>query len=235
MTHTTTFRHRQQGVALIVTLFMLVIVTFMGLVAMRAGLLQVAMATNSQVSVLLFQNADAGTGSVENKINSDMTYANGPTGPITLIKDNPGKAVIGCFTKAGLVLATSVASGSARKCDLATAGDYVSGREVAAVQVAVMAPVDASGKAQVVMNYGTDDSILPGGGGALVAVYSTSVMPNYGSATKSDIQGCLGQPMEAPVPQTTPATLSMTDCLVSKNASYETVVQEFVYGYGGYK
>lgn len=227
MTQTMNFRHRQQGVALIVTLFMLVIVTFMGLVAMRAGLLQVAMATNSQVSVVLFQNADAGTGSVEAKINSDMTYANGPTGPITLIKDNPGKAVVGCFTKAGLALATSVAT--ARACDLAQAGDYVSGREVTAVQVAVMSPVDASGKAQVVMNYGTDDSILPGGGGALVAVYSTSVMPNYGSATKTEIKDCLAKPLEGA------AGTTSTDCLISKNASYETVVQEFVYGYGGYK
>lgn len=222
-----TFRHRERGVALIVTLFILVIVTFMGLIAMRAGLLQVAMATNSQVSVVLFQNADAGTGSVEAVINSDMTFANGPTGPITLIKDNPGMAVVGCFNKAGLQLATDV--GAPRSCDLNDVSEFVSGREVTAVQVAVMSPVDASGKAQVVLNYGTDDSILPGGGGALVAVYSTAVMPNYGSATKTEITDCLAKPQEGA------AGTTATECLTSKNASFETVVQEFVYGYGGYK
>lgn len=217
----------QRGVALIVTLFILVIITFMGLVAMRSGLMQVAMATNSQVGVVLFQNADAGTGSVENLINSDMTYANGPTGPITLIKDNPGVPVVGCFTKGGLTLATSVTDPVL--CDLDSADDFVSGREVAAVQVAVMTPVDASGKAQVVLNYGTDDSILPGGGGALVAVYSTSVMPNFGSATKAQIEDCLELP-----PEGAPGSTA-SDCLADANASYETVVQEFVYGYGGYK
>lgn len=227
MTNTISLRHRQRGVALIVTLFILVIITFMGLVAMRSGLMQVAMATNSQVGVVLFQNADAGTGSVEARINSDMSYANGPTGPITLIKDNPGVPVVGCFTKAGLKLATSV--DDPVKCDLDLADDFVSGREVAAVQVAVMSPVDASGKAQVVLNYGTDDSILPGGGGALVAVYSTSVMPNFGSASKGDIETCLELP-----PEGTPGDTA-SDCLAEKNASYETVVQEFVYGYGGYK
>lgn len=227
MRKTMTFRHRERGVALIVTLVILVIVTFMGLIAMRAGLLQVAMATNSQVSVVLFQNADAGTGSVENVINSDMTFANGPTGPITLIKDNPGEAVVGCFTQGGLELATSV--DAPRSCDLTQGAEFVSGREVTAVQVAVMSPVDASGKAQVVLNYGTDDSILPGGGGALVAVYSTAVMPNYGSATKTEITACLAKPQEGATGTTA------TECLTSKNASFETVVQEFVYGYGGYK
>lgn len=220
---------QQRGVALIVTLFILVIVTFIGLIAMRSGMQQVAMSTNSQVAVLLFQNADAGTTSVENVINADMTFANGPTGPITLIKDNPGKAVVGCFTKTGLDLSDSVTT--PRKCDLDTAGEYVSGRGVVVVQVGVQTPVDSSGKAQTVMNYGTDDSILPGGGGALVAVYATSVMPNYGSASKSEIEACLGEPQEA----VSSSTDSVTSCLVKKNASFQTVVQEFVYGYGGYK
>lgn len=219
---------RQQGVALIVTLFILVIVTFIGLIAMRSGMQQVAMSTNSQVAVVLFENADAGTTNVENTINANMTFANGPTGPITLIKDNPGQAVVGCFNKSGLQLATSVAT--PRRCDLDQAGEFVSGRGVVVVQVAVQAPVDSSGKAQSTRNTGSDDSVLPGGGGALVAVYSTAVMPNYGSATKSEIEGCLAQPQEA-----TGTTPTVTSCLVGANASFQTVVQEFVYGYGGYR
>ncbi|MDF2446182.1 MAG: pilus assembly protein PilX [Moraxellaceae bacterium] len=230
MTHEMSFSRSQRGVALIVTLFILLVVTFMGLVAMRTGLMQVAMATNSQVSVVLFQNADAGTGTVENVINSSsMAYANGPTGPITLIKDNPGAEVVGCLTKDGLVLATSVAAADKKKCDLDNNAQYVSGRNVVAVQVAVRTPVDASGKSQSVINYGTDESVLPGGGGALVAVYSTSVMPAFGSATTSVIEGCLNLPHEGTAGNT------VTDCLTTNNASFQTVVQEFVYGYGGYK
>lgn len=222
------FPRAERGVALIVTLFILLVVTFMGLVAMRTGLMQVAMATNSQVNVVLFQNADAGTGTVENVINSSsMSYANGPTGPITLIRDNPGAEVVGCLTKDGLVLATSVTT--KQKCDLDNGTQYISGRNVVAVQVAVRTPVDASGKSQSVINLGTDESVLPGGGGALVAVYSTAVMPAFGSATNATIENCLNLPQEGA------AGSNVTDCLTTNNASFQTVVQEFVYGYGGYK
>jgi uncharacterized protein (TIGR01732 family) len=220
------FPHAERGIALIVTLFILLVITFMGLIAMRTGLLQVAMSTNSQVNVLLFQNADAGTGRVEATINGSATYANGPGGPITLIKDNPKSEVVGCLTKTGLKLATSTVA--PRTCDLDLTDERVSGREVVAVQVALRSPLDASGKAQAVVNYGTDDQVLPGGGGTLVAVYSTSVMPAYGSATSSTIETCLAKPQDY-------AVETVTDCLTNANASFQTVVQEFVYGYGGYK
>lgn len=228
MRHEMTFRHAQRGVALIVTLIILVIVTFMGLIAMRTGLLQVAMATNSQVSVLLFQNADAGTGSVESMINADVKAANAPGGPITLIKDNPGKEVVGCLTKAGLKLAKEIDPTKKRLCDLdATAGaDFVSGRGAVVVQTSLVSPLDASGNAQTVPSYGTDDSDIVGGS-ALVAVYATSVMPNYGSATNAEVEDCMKNLQEG--------ATTVTSCLLDKKASFQTVVQEFVYGYPGYK
>lgn len=226
MRHSPSFPHAQRGVALIVTLFILVVVTLMGLVAMRAGLLQVAMSTNSQVRVLLFQSADAGTANVETSISSDMTYANGPTGPITLIKDNPGNEVVGCLTKTGLDLAVDVAA--PRNCDISSMStEAVSGRDAVVVQVAVRAPVDASGQARTAVLDGTDDDVLPGDR-TLVAVYSTAVMPGFGSASTSEVQTCLGKPQDG-------VAETVTDCLTTKNAAFETVVQEFVYGWGGYK
>lgn len=222
-----TYPHRQRGVVLIVTLVILVIITFVGLIAMRTGMLQVAMSTNSQVSAVLFQNADAGTGSVEAKVNADPNYANGATGPVTLAKDNPGVDVVGCLKKGstGLSLSTSVTSPT--RCDPNQTTDFVSGRGVVVVQVALRAPADASGNAQVVKSYGTDDSVLPGGGSVLLAAYSTSVMPNYGSATTAEIKTCLENPQEG--------TTTVTSCLSDRKASFQTMVQEFVYGYGGYQ
>lgn len=226
-----TFPHRQRGVVLVVTLVILVIITFVGLIAMRTGMLQVAMSTNSQVSAVLFQNADAGTIVVENKVNADPNYANGATGPVTLARDNPGVDIVGCLKKGttGLVMSTAVASPA--RCDPTQGADFVSGRGVVVVQVALRAPADATGNAQVVKNYGTDDSVLPGGGSVLLAAYSTSVMPNYGSATAGEIKTCLEGAQEATA--TVPSTV--TSCLSGKNASFQTVVQEFVYGYGGYQ
>lgn len=226
-----TFPHRQRGVVLIVTLVILVIITFVGLIAMRTGMLQVAMSTNSQVSAVLFQNADAGTIVVENKVNANPTYANSAIGPVTLAKENPGQEVVGCLRKGstGLTMATDIAVPV--RCDPGLVADYVSGRGVVLVQVALTSPLDASGNAQVVQSYGTDDSVLPGGASALLAAYSTSVMPNYGSATATEIKACLELPQEGTVIDPD----NVTSCLKAENASFQTVVQEFVYGYSGYK
>lgn len=226
-----TYPHRQRGVVLIVTLVILVIITFVGLIAMRTGMLQVAMSTNSQVSAVLFQNADAGTGSVETSLNMNPTFANSAIGPITLAKENPGKEVVGCLKKgsAGLQMATAIAAPV--RCDPTQVNDFVSGREVVLVQVALASPLDGTGKSQVVQSYGTDDSVLPGGPGALLAAYATSVMPNYGSATAAKITDCLALPQEL----SSTVTSTVTSCLKAENASFQTVVQEFVYGYSGYK
>jgi Tfp pilus assembly protein PilX len=51
----------QQGAALIAVLIVLLIVTVLGITAMRMGLSSLALANNSQMSQLLFQTADMGT------------------------------------------------------------------------------------------------------------------------------------------------------------------------------
>lgn len=230
--HYFSYRH-QQGVALLVTLVLLVIVTFMGLVAMRSGLLNVAMSTNSQVDTLLFQSADAGVTSVENKINASLAAANGPTGPITLAKDNPGVEVISCLKKAGIALTTVITSPA--RCDPTAAADFISGREVVVVQTSLVAPKDKSGKAQVMPVYGSDDAVLPGGGSAMLVTYATSVMPSFGGATTDAVQECLTKPQQDALDADGKPVETVTSCLADERASFETVVQEFAYGYPGYK
>lgn len=216
------FPQSQRGVALIVTLVILLVVTFMGLVAMRGGMLQVAMSTNSQVNALLFQNADAGTNAVFNAISPDPTT--NPTNPINQVRDNPGKELVGCLKSSTLTFGASVTSPVT--CN--PSQDFVSGRGAVAVQVSLMVPMNASGGAQTVINYGTDAGVLPGGNNLLVSAYATSVLPAFGSATPATITTCLGKPQEDSVNPT------VTDCLAAQNASFETVVQEFSYGYPGY-
>lgn len=218
--------NKQQGVALIVTLVILVVVTFIGLVAMRSGLTHLAMATNSQVNVILFQSADAGVVSLENKINSNVTAANGPTGVITLAKDNPGTEVLGCLIKTGIDLPTTMVTTS--KCKLDQDTNYSSGRDAVFVQTALVSPVNQAGTAQAAPVYGSDDSVLPGGGGSTLVGYATSVLPAFGNTTASIVTGCLGKPQES-------AGETVTDCLTTAGASFQTVVQEYVYGYSGYK
>lgn len=218
------FRHAQRGVALIVTLIMLVVITLMGVVAMRTGMLQVTMATNSQVSSLLFQNSDAGINAVYNQIMAtDPTVT--ATNPVNLAKASPGQELVNCLTTTGLSSTATVTSPV--RC---TASSTISGRGAVLVQTAVKVPTDSSGNPQMVVSYGTDNSVLPGGSGVLIAAYSTSVMPNYGSATASQITNCLTMPQDAPT-----GTTTVTDCLTDAGASFQTSVQEFASGYVGYK
>lgn len=226
-------RHRQKGVALLVTLVILVIVTFMGLVAMRSGLLSVTMSTNSQVDSLLFEGADAGVTAVANKVNSNLKEANGPTGLVTLTRDNPGKEVTTCLAASGIVVTTSLAS--PKRCDVDQVSNYVSGRAVTVVQTSLVAPKNKSGGAQSMQIVGSDSAALPQGGDVMLVSYSTSVMPAFGATSAATVETCLAKNQQDAVDGSGNAIETVTGCLLRERASFQTVVQEFAYGYPGYK
>lgn len=219
-------RRSQQGVALIVTLMILVIITMVGLVAMRSGLLQVAMATNSQVDALLFQAADAGVGAVETNINANPLTANSSTGVLGIAKDNPGVEIPLCLNTGGLQTGTTSAGS---KC---AQTDYMSGRGAVRVQMAIRALTNSSGGLSQMAQAGTEAGLLPGDGLVQYQLFSTSVMPAFGSATDTQVNSCLTTKKQYE-PSTT--TQNVTDCLAAANASFQTVVQEFAFGYAGYK
>ncbi len=223
---------RQRGVALLVTLVILVIITFMGLVAMRSGMLQVAIATNSQVNSLLFQNAESGVDSVRNLVEADVEAAAMPSGVVGLATNNPTEEVVGCRTKNALDLATSTTT--PRPC-LDTGDDYFSARTAVQVQVAVSAVLDGSGQPMVMVTDGMELCDTKECEGprplaaerAVVAVYSTAVMPAFGS-TDATVQHCLNTYKQSRGPYT------VTDCLTDNRAAFRTVVQEYAFGRSGY-
>ena len=57
---------KQQGSALIIVLVILVLVTLIGTLAIRSGILGLKLATNSQVSALLLENSDSALFNIEN-------------------------------------------------------------------------------------------------------------------------------------------------------------------------
>lgn len=57
---------KQQGATLITVLVILVIVTLLGTIAVKSGILSLKIATNSQVNSLLLENSDAALFNVEN-------------------------------------------------------------------------------------------------------------------------------------------------------------------------
>lgn len=57
---------QQQGATLIIVLIVLVIVTILGTIAVKSGILGLKIATNSQVNALLLENSDAALFNIEN-------------------------------------------------------------------------------------------------------------------------------------------------------------------------
>lgn len=64
-------KQRQQGVALLVSLIILLVLSLIGLSAMRGGLLQTLMASNAQQAEMAFSAADSGVGAVVSWANNE--------------------------------------------------------------------------------------------------------------------------------------------------------------------
>jgi Tfp pilus assembly protein PilX len=223
-----TFRRysRQQGMALLVTMVILVVVTTMGLIAMRSGMLHLAIGTNAQVSMLNFQEADSGIVSVEKAVGTGSTAQNAilPNGVLGMA---PGFERIACM-KQGALSAPTTPTGMVR-CNVSTMNtDASSGRGSMAVQVSMINPTNAVGEGQSGEVYGSDIDATPTAGTLLIRTYSTSVIPNFGGATTTTVQSCLNKTQEA----TSGGTI--TSCLSDSGAAFTTLVQEFAYGNSGY-
>lgn len=57
---------QQRGATLIIVLIILIMITVLGTMAIKSGILGLKIATNSQVNVLLFENSDAALFNIEN-------------------------------------------------------------------------------------------------------------------------------------------------------------------------
>lgn len=210
---------RQRGATIIVVMMILVVITVLGIAAIRMGLTSLSIATNSQVNALLFQSADNGLISFEQRVLANPTAAALPGGAIGPALNSPGIDIPFCVTKANRMRAGNCAAG--------TAADFTSARDAVVNQVAVFVPAAADGSPMKSIPLGTD----PDRAGIFayrVTVHSTSVLPVFGSASDPAINNCLTRPSDD---TDAPAVETVTDCLAAAGAVYTTVMQEYEYGY----
>lgn len=213
---------KQQGATLIAVLIVLVIISILGVTAMRMSLSTLAVAVNSQVGNLLFTASDTGLVAMERTVVNSTQNATGYNGILFTWdigkKGEPAAETQYCFTPQSAATTTVWTKGS---CDLDQTGtnsNYTSKRELVATQVS-SAITDFD---QVTM--GSDTNGLPS---YSVKIYSTSVMPAFGSASKADIETCLSKPNDDP----DGTVLTVTKCLTQKAAVFETQSSEYVYTY----
>lgn len=212
-------RSRQKGATLIVTLIILTVITIIGISAIRGSSLNLSIATNSQVRVLLFEAADAGLVTVEQVVASDPAAAQKATGIMGAALSAPGVEKVRCMSRGSATLLRD------STCDLDQATDFTSGRQVNVVQTAVLSPQDEAGESKKAIVLGQDSDALPS---YLVEVYSTSVMPNLGDASKAKIEECLNKDSDD---SKVPANTTITECLSNEGATFATTVQEYCYGF----
>lgn len=183
----------QKGAALFAVLVIVIVVTMLGLTAMRMSMTSLALATNSQATNLLFQAADLGIKSMAENINAaNVTSAMKAGG----ILGTMGEKALCLSTKTGVVWrgSTEYAVNGFRDgaCDVSNAENFVSGRKLVVTQVNYVRkrPTGADSNTSVsnLTVEGSADSPIESD---IVIVTSTSVMPTLGSASVDKINGCL--------------------------------------------
>lgn len=218
---------QQRGVSLVVVLVILMVVSGLALMGMRSSMMNSAASTNAQVNTLLFQAADAGVSNIESNVNADTTAALKTTGLVGMVINTPGAERVGCVTKSGLNKPSLTAN---NPC---VSGDFLSGRNATQVQFAMVNPQVPGGiGGQTSPTYGSDDEATPTSAQPVIRVYSTSIMPGFGSASSSELSTCLSKNNDETTDPGNDQIVSA--CLLEKHAATSTVVQEFNFGYGGY-
>lgn len=246
--------HNQRGATLIVVLFILLIVTVVGIMAIRVAMVSLGIATNSQIAHLNFQSSDTPL-ELFNEVNPvTLTSLSNVVG--AALQGNTaalGSEYIFCYrplsttggfgqTQASTVLTTSSGNVSADSvtgfCNLSS--DFGSARKGMVTQLAVTIPVDsqdnlAAGSSLprgINLSEGTQ---LPKSMTSTqrIRVTSTAMLPTYGTSSVRTIQStCLSQGNAKISDNLSPDNASLStisDCLKQFNVPSNTQVQEFNY------
>lgn len=249
-------RRSQQGSTLISVLFMLILITIIGVMAMKQGLISLGIATNSQVQTVLAQSSDA---ALNQFTLVDLTTVDNLTTVIGAATNDPIQAheYVFCYRPTstdafGLTVNANVLQGNAdgtvtgvnvdssNYCNLTTAADFGSGRKAVITQVAVTVPTDTTSTALSGLNMdGTDVSAgtnFPKGfiQQKRFRVTATSMLPAFSATPLATVQtDCLqGKVSDTSSPDLMAANSgtgveNLTDCLAREGLPANTQVQDF--------
>ncbi len=248
--------YAERGSALVPVLFVLLIITILGLMAMRQGLVNLNISTNSQVKQLLVESADAplnqySTLDVSVSSNVDITTVLGSA----LDASGAGREFVFCYRStstqplgllynanviqpntsatAGSNTSTVIDSSGGGFCD--PTADFSSGRKAVVTQVAVLQPTYESTTAAG--SFLDRDTGIGGGSVTAAAatkgrvrVMSTSFIPGMATgsiSTSNASTNCLqGRINDNSDPQYA-GLETVTDCLVRNGVPTNTQAQEY--------
>lgn len=214
-------RTQQKGVTLITVMVILIVVTLLGVSAMRMSLAGLTMSTNSQVANLLFQSGTAGFTQLVDEINRTTGKATLAGGILADAVVNEDKEFSYCVTP------KTAAAGLLTKgtCDANNDNMYMSGRNAVLTQVSFK--VVKSNE----MAIGTDVDLARQVVPLKIMIYSTAVLPSFGSASKTTINDCFTKVNDDKNDTPTSDTISVADCMTDNGAVSNSQIDEANYGY----
>lgn len=248
----------QSGATLIVVLFILLLMTIIGTIAVKVATTSLKISTNSQISQLLRQAADTpfqvirnlpanklraadnaiGSLIVGNDINSEYLFCYSPTVDKDFARSTK-TTIISPLSTTNEVLSgdavRSISGGVTGLCRLNT--DFGSKRDATVTQVAVSLANDVNPDRDRFLYYAEGTDIT---GGAAIAnvvsqptrlrVTTIAMLPNYSSTSISDIQtACFTTANLRLVSNIDyPTKKTIADCIQSYGVPVEVQTQEFV-------
>lgn len=219
---------QQKGATLIVVLVILILITLVGTLAVRSGILGLRLATNSQVQALLLENSNAALFNLENPNQVERQLAQDGMYSYFNSAANAEDELVFCYrasqsTFFSMSQASAISrTGSKTKIGVTgycKANQFATGRSAVLAQVYLKKNIDnVVPFAHVAQNTSIGSSSLPVVSNS-ISVTVISVLPSFSSATKSEIEACFRE-----------RAANVSRCFEGLNIPYNTQRADYVVG-----
>lgn len=237
----------QEGVTLIVVLLFLMLITLVGVIAVKRSTTDLKVATADQIDTFLLNSSDSGNKRIEKVFDNDKDQdykdavikgsgmfgyylseaGSGNRNDQYIFCYNPRQSNFAKLNQASIVKpngSTVLTTGNGY-CDISKADSYASARSNVVTQINITRPSKA------VVGQGNFKSVTQGSGiqanepsneSAVFNIHSTSILPSLSNANKQAINDCLKKPI-APNDGT---TKSLDECMKDAGIPSKTLVQQ---------
>ena len=237
----------QQGVTLIVVLLFLMLITLVGIMAVKRSTTDLKVATADQVDTFLLNSSDSANKRIEKIFDNDTDkdykdavikgsgmfgYYLSEAGSANrddqyIFCYNPRLASFAQLSQARIVKPNggAVMTTSSGYCDISESNSYASARSN------VLTQVNITRASKAVVGQGNFKSVTQGSGiqanepsneSAVFNIRSTSILPSISNASKSQINDCLKKPIDP----NDGTTKSLDECMKDEGIATKTLVQQ---------
>lgn len=237
----------QEGVTLIVVLLFLMLITLVGIMAVKRSTTDLKVATADQVDTFLLNSSDSANKRIEKIFDKDTDkdykdavikgsgmfgYYLSEAGSANrddqyIFCYNPRLASFAQLSQAKIVKPNggTIMSTSSGYCDISKSDSYASARSN------VLTQVNITRSSKAVVGQGNFKSVTQGSGiqanepsneSAVFNIRSTSILPSLSNASKETINDCLKKPIDP----NDGSTKSLDECMKDEGIAAKTLVQQ---------